>query len=168
MVYEAFWVFVSYFADIAYWIGFTVSFLVVYPMLDKKDKAKVSWITYVLIPAVFLTYVVNFALKLIFSVPRPCAGLVGCPAGYSFPSGHASIAFAFAAIVILYERKYKSYLWAVPLAVLVGMSRIFLNFHTVIDVVGGAVVGTLVSLLVYKASDKIKILLERLHVLSKG
>jgi len=159
MAYEAFWIFISYFADIAYWIGFTLSFLVVYPLLDNKDKKKVTWVLYDLIPAVFFAYVVNYLLKITFRILRPCTGLSECPSDYSFPSGHTAVIFAFATIITLYEKKYKSYLWAIPLAILVGLSRVALGFHTILDVVGGAILGIVVSSIVYRLSDRIKSLL---------
>jgi undecaprenyl-diphosphatase len=156
MVFDTFWVLISYFADIAYWIGFAVSFLIIYPLLEKKDKIKVFWIIYALLPAVFLAYSLNFILKSIFQIERPCVMLSNCPSGYSFPSGHASLIFAFATIVTIYEKKYKSYLWAIPLAILVGLSRIFLNYHTVADVIGGAFVGIFSAIVVFKLSKNFK------------
>ncbi|HLC59089.1 MAG TPA: phosphatase PAP2 family protein [archaeon] len=149
-MYEAFWSIISSFGEIAYWIGFAVSLFVIHPLLDKKDVKKVGWIFYSLLPSVFLASLSAGAMKIIFAVARPCIGLASCPTSYSFPSGHASIIFAFATVIILYEKKYRSYLWAIPLALLVGLSRIALGYHTPIDVLGGAFVGMLIGILVYR------------------
>jgi len=164
MAYELLWVFISYFGDIAYWMGFTVAFFIVYPLLDKKDKKKIDWVIYALLPAIFLAYAAHLALEISLEVPRPCAGLPSCPSGYSFPSGHMTIISAFATIATIYGKKNKLYLWSIPLAVLVGLSRVFLNFHTPVDVIGGAFVGIASSIAIYRLSDKIKTLLHRLHV----
>ncbi len=59
---------------------------------------------------------------------------------YSFPSGHSTTAFSFAAVVGLEHEWY----FAVPaysLAAFVGLSRINDNMHFLHDVIGGATVG---------------------------
>ena len=62
----------------------------------------------------------------------------------SFPSGHASNAFALAAVV---ERHYgwKAGLPAYALASLVGVSRLQRNKHYLSDVLGGATLGYIVG-----------------------
>jgi len=144
------WIFFSYFGDIAYWLGFTISFLFIYPFLEKKDKEKQKWILLYLLPAVLLSYLSSFFLKLIFHIPRICLGLEYCPSTYAFPSGHTTIAFAFFTIVFLYFRKNpKIYLPIFLLAILISYSRIALNVHTPFDVVGGIVTGVIISLAWY-------------------
>jgi dolichol kinase len=144
------WVFFSYFGDVAYWLGFTISFLFIYPFLEKKDKEKQKWILLYLLPAVLLSYFSSFFLKLMFHIPRICIGSEYCPSNYAFPSGHATIAFAFFTIVFLYFRKNpKIYLPIFLLAILISYSRIALNVHTPFDVVGGIVTGFIISLAWY-------------------
>jgi undecaprenyl-diphosphatase len=70
---------------------------------------------------------------------------VATPTDPSFPSGHTTTAFACAVAVSVLHPK-----WRVPmigLAVLVGISRAYLGVHFPIDVMAGAVVGTMVGLL---------------------
>jgi dolichol kinase len=141
-----FWIFISYFGDIAYWLGFTVSFLMIYPFLDKKDKKKQKWILYYLLPAVLLSYASAFFLKLIFKVPRVCAGMDYCPETYAFPSGHVAIAFAFSTIVFLwFKRRPKIYAPVFFLSLLICYSRLALKVHSLVDVMGGAIIGVMVS-----------------------
>lgn len=135
------WQFLSYFGDIAYWLGFTISFFLVYPFLDKKDKKKVSWVGKILIPSILLTYFIVFNLKLAFRVPRVCRGFSYCPLDYGFPSGHSAIVFAFASIVAIHFRDLKIYLPAFLLAFLVSISRVALNLHTYADIIAGAILG---------------------------
>lgn len=81
------------------------------------------------------------ALKLVFQVPRPQG--VG---SWSSPSGHATTAFALAAVL--------GYLWPRlgPLlyltALLGGLARVFFRDHYVIDVVCGGALGAAIGLLV--------------------
>jgi undecaprenyl-diphosphatase len=66
----------------------------------------------------------------------------------SFPSGHTATAFALATLVTLLRRQ-----WAVPafaFAVLIGISRIATGAHYLSDVIGGAAVGTVFTLLVHR------------------
>ncbi len=72
----------------------------------------------------------------------------------SFPSGHTMTAFAMAAFLALMIRKKE---WSVALvlaAVLVGISRIYLNHHFLIDVTVGSVIGVMVSVILYKVFEK--------------
>jgi len=141
-----FWIFISYFGDIAYWLGFTVSFSIIYPFLDKKDKNKQKWILYYLLPAILLSYISTFFLKLTFKVPRICVGMNYCPETYAFPSGHAAIAVAFSTIVFIWFKRHpKIYIPIFILSLLICYSRLSLNVHSLVDVIGGAIVGAIIS-----------------------
>lgn len=76
----------------------------------------------------------------------------------SFPSGHAQTAFAFAAsLTILFPR------WGVPLFVAagaVGISRIILTSHYLSDVIAGAGIGILLTMVVKYFFDMKKIELD--------
>lgn len=66
---------------------------------------------------------------------------------FSFPSGHTTAAFSIAVAFALHSSLLAMLL--LPLAVLVGISRMYLGLHYPSDCVAGAVVGTLSSLLVW-------------------
>ncbi len=68
---------------------------------------------------------------------------VGIPNGYSFPSSHATLAFAFAVVLSYKEPKFKRLFFL--LAVLIGFSRIFLGYHYPGDVLAGAALGLLIG-----------------------
>lgn len=90
--------------------------------------------------------VCNGILKNMVGRIRPCdvnrsvALLVPRPDDYSFPSGHT--AASFAAVSALYHSGAKK-LWkaALPLAVLIAFSRMYLYVHYPTDILGGIVVG---------------------------
>lgn len=63
----------------------------------------------------------------------------GFPLGYSFPSTHATFAFALAVILAYKEPKWKKGLFLLAFAI--SLSRIYLGHHYPIDVVAGGLLG---------------------------
>lgn len=76
----------------------------------------------------------------------------------SFPSGHTMSAFAvYSLLVLLLPIAYKKWM-ALPLlliAILVGISRIYLVHHFLMDVCLGSILGVLVAVLVYWIQGRI-------------
>ena len=73
---------------------------------------------------------------------------------YSFPSGHTAVAFAVAFLLaIIIKRTWVSML-LLCVALLVGLSRMYLMEHFWIDVYFGSLTGILITLLVYIALQK--------------
>jgi undecaprenyl-diphosphatase len=92
-------------------------------------------------------------LKLFYAVPRPTDALVQA-SGYAFPSGHASGVMFMAIVLEWYFRvvlQVKQLLLVRIILVLfvlaVGYSRIYLQVHTLDQVLAGFVVGGTVGLL---------------------
>jgi undecaprenyl-diphosphatase len=94
-------------------------------------------------------------IKEFFQRPRPCASingvpvvpdihlLVGCGTGKSFPSSHAVNNFAAATLFSYYYRRGK---WALlAWAAIVSLSRPAVGVHYPSDILGGAVIGSLVG-----------------------
>lgn len=67
--------------------------------------------------------------------------------GYSFPSGHATIAFAMAVVLSRKEPKWKWMFYM--LAVLISLSRIYLGVHYPLDVIFGVLLGWGIGRIVY-------------------
>ncbi len=90
---------------------------------------------------------VNGVLKLAFHTPRPTptpTTRVMHPEtgpGYAFPSGHAQGATVFWGQRALEVRTRAAWATAVVITLLVSVSRVYLNVHWPIDVVGGVLIG---------------------------
>jgi undecaprenyl-diphosphatase len=97
---------------------------------------------------------------------RPCHVLpdvrllVGCGAGKSFPSTHAVNNFAAATVFGYFYRSARPYLFG--FATLVAYTRVYCGVHYPFDVLGGAVFGIVLALLVlfgwYKAFERVNLL----------
>jgi len=91
-----------------------------------------------------ITWVAVHVAKEAVDRPRPADPLVDTT-GQSYPSGHAAYAFAWVAIAIVLTRTLPGLarttaviVAALVLAVLVGLTRVYLRAHYLSDVVGGA------------------------------
>jgi undecaprenyl-diphosphatase len=90
----------------------------------------------------------GWLLKDIFHRPRPILPLVSGAGGYSFPSGHSLGGFTFSgvSIYLLWKSTLKLHLkWILSLvllllAILIGLSRIYLRVHFASDVLGSLLV----------------------------
>jgi len=119
-----------------------------------KDKRFVFYFLVSFLAAVIIS---NYLLKNIFQRPRPQIPLnyvvrnglkpfpttTTCPKDLSFPSGHATAAFAAAATLAFFDKKRKYVYYFI--AGLIGLSRIYLGCHYFLDVVCGGFFGYLIS-----------------------
>ncbi|MFB6711108.1 MULTISPECIES: phosphatase PAP2 family protein [unclassified Streptomyces] len=99
---------------------------------------------------VVAAYLVNDVVKSLFHEQRPCQTLhvvtvEACPAlgDWSFPSNHAAIAAAAAVAIWLTDRRLGAI--AVPAALLMAASRVWIGVHYPHDVLIGLVTGALVA-----------------------
>lgn len=136
--------------------AFLVLALIVFWCVDKKRG-------YYLMSVGFLGTMINQALKLCFRIPRPWvrdpsftileqarAGATG----YSFPSGHTQSAVGtFGSIAASSQRRWVKWV-CVFLAILVGISRMYVGVHTPWDVLVSACVATILVFTLKNAALK--------------
>ena len=96
--------------------------------------------------------VVNFTIKPLIARERPwlvIEGFVNLVEEHdpnSFPSGHTNAAFAFALALCMAAPKRWMKVTAVCMAVVMGLSRLYVGVHFPSDVLAGAVIGSLCGL----------------------
>jgi membrane-associated phospholipid phosphatase len=120
-----------------------ISVILLLAVLGKNDGRKAA----VLLTIAFLILIpLGTVLKSEIDRTRPPSGNMLIPdTGFSFPSGHATIVSAGAAILFLRFNKGKQIIFSIMLgieAVLVSYSRIYVGNHYPLDVVGGILLGT--------------------------
>jgi undecaprenyl-diphosphatase len=115
-----------------------------------KDKRRGLVIAIVAIVGLALADIISAdILKKLFCRPRPChtfpdlRTIAGCGGKYGFPSNHASNSVVIAFILTRFYKKLNPFLWT--LAVLVCISRMYLGKHYPSDLLGGAILGTLLG-----------------------
>ena len=84
-----------------------------------------------------------------YAMPKP---LVHSPTDPSFPSGHATTSFA-AATVLSFALPRLAPLWII-LACGIAFSRVYVGVHYPLDIVGGAILGIAIALLMLAASRR--------------
>ena len=103
--------------------------------------------------AAALGYGLRTVVGVVVARPRPFAALADVQPlisvehlANSFPSGHATLAFALAFMVFKKDRDWG--LAFLILALLIGLGRVFVGVHYPLDIVGGAMMGWLAAVMV--------------------
>ena len=111
---------------------------------------------YSILSLIFSLIITNLGLKLIFERSRPyevmndISPLIVSSDPNSFPSGHTSAAFSVGVLWSTVSKKYWVKIIALLQAVLMGLSRMYVGIHYPSDVLAGALVGVLCSVLSIK------------------
>lgn len=132
-------------------------------LLIPKKSRKIG--VYVLCGIAITALINDVCLKEVIQRPRPFnfdgwpevfnyPNIVAKPSSWSFPSGHTSSAFG-AAFPLLLKTKKKYGIPAMILALLIGLSRIYVHVHYPTDVLAGIAVGIIGGLIAVIILDKL-------------
>ena len=98
---------------------------------------------------IIITLLVSSLLKIIIARPRPLITSLVKETSYSFPSNHSSVAFS-ALPLFMKENKIIGYVWFI-IAILIAFARIYTGVHYLSDVLAGALLGYVISIVIIKS-----------------
>ena len=92
-------------------------------------------------------------VKMVVERPRPVILVKNRPKlkfrlvdAFAFPSGHATMAFSISYLIAQFYPNFWAPAGAYLASVLIGLSRVYVTEHFPLDIVGGAILGTAVSI----------------------
>lgn len=124
-------------------------------LFTRYNKKSTWWDLSLLVIASALSWGLATLLKNYFAVPRPDIfhpPIMTTHNAYSFPSQHA--AFMFALGFTMNYLSWRIGFYILLLALITGISRVLVGVHYGYDIIGGAVLGYLVSLVAVYAYKK--------------
>jgi undecaprenyl-diphosphatase len=144
-------------------LGLSILLLICSVVLKKEKLQRIS--TYLILSSI-ISGILFISIKFCSGELRPflvlenVRQLISTGSPLTFPSGHTTSAFAFATTICMtYKIKIKNFsfnsAWVVyPIAIFMGISRIYVGVHYPFDVLIGAIIGTLTSYIIIKLGDK--------------
>lgn len=137
--------------------GYLVLAAVVITIYRRGFKWTSLKLTVIAISVALADALARYVAKAVIQRPRPTHLYLECFSSdcWGFVSNHAANTAAAATILIAYDKK--NAVWAAPIALLVGFSRIFLGKHYPLDVAGGQVLGVCIGVFVIFGVKKFNI-----------
>lgn len=134
-----------------------VAVLILFLVINFKKYWKM--VSEAIIAAIFTRFILVEVVRWLWFRPRPfVVNNVNLLVDYStkeasFPSGHASFYFALSTIVYFYNKKIGIIFYIASLCVV--LARVFAGIHWPSDILAGAIIGALASLILNKFFKKI-------------
>ncbi len=143
----------------ASWIG-NYAIIWVFAACLLLYSKRTRWQGIALLAALITGFLIgNVLMKPLFARIRPSwpydapALLFPAPVDYSFPSGHALSSFSAALVLTRTNKKFGWF--ALPLAILIALSRLYLYAHFPSDVLVGSIIGSVNGACVYSIGKRL-------------
>ncbi|MCX6705059.1 MAG: phosphatase PAP2 family protein [Candidatus Woesebacteria bacterium] len=140
---------VEFFATFLIW--FLYAGLVVLWFIDGRIKKE--QVIHALL-ASLVAWLIALLIKHFFPTIRPFilnggeVDVLFKPTDAAFPSAHTALAFSLAVTIFMHDRRVGWFFLIGALAI--GIARVLANVHYPVDILGGALIGTLVAVVVEK------------------
>jgi membrane-associated phospholipid phosphatase len=129
---------------------YVASIVALYRVWKRHERKHLVEHVLMLIGTAFGAWWIAHILKIWIHFPRPdltkALFLPHDINSYGFPSGHAAFMFALATTMYFFDKKAGRVLYV--LAIVTGIARVLAGVHFWYDIIGGAVLGYMVSLIV--------------------
>ncbi len=131
-------------------------YFLIYGLIGRKKRLLKIAVVFILVQLIS-SVAITRGLKIIIGRPRPSAAarygyehrfFTTCNSFKSFPSGHATDAFASAGVIWGIMPSYFIPFFSFFMSFLVGISRIFVGSHYLLDIIAGMAIGFITGLLV--------------------
>ena len=102
----------------------------------------------------FIAWIITILIKHFFPTIRPFikngggVDVLFRPTDSAFPSAHTALAFGLAVTIFMHDRRV-GWFYLIG-ALVIGVARVLANVHYPVDILGGAMIGTLVAVVVEK------------------
>ena len=138
--------------------------------LTRNTQNKVMVVSAVI--SFFIAEATGKLIGLLYSHQQPFAvwsgvnKLIEKEVGNSFPSDHTIVFFSVCISIALFRKRFW-YLW-VALALILSISRIYVGVHYPVDILVGALLGTIAAILVYKFISRQRWIRQSIALYEKG
>ncbi len=131
-----------------------IVFVLFFLFQDRTVRTRLLLFSIAALPAI---YIVAKILALVFYDPRPFVvghfePLVAHAPDNGFPSDHTLLGGALASVLWPFNKYTSLLLWA--LTIIVGLSRVYVGVHHIVDIAGSIVISIMVSWLIYRWMSK--------------
>lgn len=128
-------------------------YLMVLVLLVISLRQKTLYLFFYSILSALLGRLINEFIYIFYKKQRPAflqqaKVLIPVPKNYSFPSGHASFFFGLSFFLLFYNN-FLGIIF-IALSAIIGIARVFCGVHWFKDILAGAFVGFLSSLIIYR------------------
>ena len=124
-----------------------------YLWFKKSSDQENKKLSLFILTSVVISLIFSWGISLVYFHPRPFVMNLGTQLiphypDSSFPSGHATAAFAVA-FILLFLKKHKGSAWFFVLAFLISLARVFCGVHFPFDIIGSFFVAAIGAGIVY-------------------
>jgi len=139
---------------LARYLIFIIPLCLLYLWFKKASRREDKQLVIVILFSLIISLILSWGISVFYFHPRPFAISLGKQIisyfpDSSFPSDHATAAFAVA-FILFFLKKYKNSSFFFVIALLIGWARVFCGVHFPLDIIGGFFVAAIGAGITYR------------------